>query len=113
LCKWGYGDFSDGPFFKQRKVQDLSCTKIFSDDVFPARGHGEKHSPKQIPLELRKEYTNDGIIPVSTMYFDQTYFGQKTLVSNWSKDMVEDMRKKSRKRCIARYIWNLGDKSSP
>jgi len=101
LCKWGYGDFSQGPFFEHRRVQDLSCTKIFSDDVFTARGHGEKHSPKQIPLELQNEYTNDGRIPVSTYYFDQTYFGQKALVSTWSKGMVEDMRAKAEKGVLS------------
>ena len=51
------------------------------------RGHGEPHAPEEIPAELKKEFTMDGRMNVTTYYFSQKFLGGKAKI--WTKDSIE------------------------
>ena len=97
LCVVEAGTFSSGPYFKHRTVDNIKCPALFDDVVWPAVGHGLKHSPQEMPPHLEPMYTLNGAIPIKEWYFDQTYFGQEAMVAKWSKSLIEEQIGQARK----------------
>ena len=89
LCVVEGGTFSSGPYFKHRTVDNVKCPSLFDDVVWPAVGHGLKHSPQDMPPHMEPMYTLNGAIPIKERYLDQTknYFGKKAMVVNWPKSL--------------------------
>ena len=82
-----------GPFFNHVKA-NIQCDRLFGNmDI--DRGHGETRAPEDIPAELKKEFTMDGRLNVTTYYFSQKFLGGGAII--WSKDSIErniDLAKK-------------------
>ena len=78
-----------GPFFNHVKA-NIQCDRLFRN-VEIDRGHGETHAPKDIPAELKKEFTMDGRVNVKPFYFSQIYLGGESRTPIWTKDNIENI----------------------
>ena len=78
-----------GPFFNHVKA-NIQCDRLFRN-VEIDRGHGETHAPKDIPAELKKEFTMDGRVNVKPYYFSQIYLGGESRTPIWTKDNIKNI----------------------
>lgn len=62
---------------------------------------------RDIPPVLLNDYTLQGKVKMTKLYFDQSYLGSEAFVSNWTFELVDDYRRRVRAR-EARFNYDNG-----
>jgi hypothetical protein len=89
LCTVGAGKFEPSLYFDRRNVE-VSCSAIFSKEVFIQHGHGSIEAPRSLPERLLNDYTLHGKIKVTDFYFNQMYLTKTAQFATWTRELVEN-----------------------
>ncbi len=76
-----------GKFFKQT-FAEIDCDSLFKSDSID-KSHDELEAPRQIPEELKYDFTMNGLMKIRELYFNQQYMNKDALQPVWEKDKVD------------------------
>jgi hypothetical protein len=77
-----------GPYFNH-VTAPINCKSIFQNPYID-EGHTFKVPPKEIPKELRDDYTMGNRVSVSPWYFNQIYLGSQAKSPLWTKEWIDN-----------------------
>lgn len=76
-----------GMFFDEIKAS-VDCKALFKNE-FIDRGHDLPKAPKEMPAELRNEYTMNNRLRIKPWYFDEKYLGGNAYLPLWKQTEID------------------------